>query len=99
MTPRTHLPEAPTDAIPDRGVAIGPAPLGEMLVRSGRISSEHLVEALALQRADGDHRLLGEILVDRGLVSEAELAEAREALSQTKAEAEAKSATSWPCSL
>lgn len=76
MTPRTHLPVAPTDAIPDRGVAVGPAPLGEMLVRGGRLAPADLEEALTQQRVDGDHRLLGEILVDRGLVSEAEVAEA-----------------------
>ncbi len=51
-------------------------PLGEVLVGRDRISRSDLELALQAQREGNDHRLLGEILVDRGLVTEAEVAEA-----------------------
>ena len=54
----------------------GPAPLGETLVARGRIEPADLARALEQQNLQADHRLLGEILVDLGLVTEPEVAEA-----------------------
>ena len=76
MTPRTEFPDQTTPAADDRAVVAGPAPLGEILVRRGRLTSSDLEQALEQQRTAGDHRLLGEILIDRGLISEVEVAEA-----------------------
>ncbi len=53
-----------------------PRPLGEVLIRSGRLSAGQLQAALSTQREQGDHRLLGEILVERGLVTAIDVAEA-----------------------
>jgi type IV pilus assembly protein PilB len=49
--------------------------LGELLVHSGRLSRQHLQEALAEQEAQPGRRI-GEILVDRGVVSTKILAQA-----------------------
>ncbi len=76
MTPHTDLPEKTTSTVHDRVEAVGPAPLGEILVRRGRLTSSDLAKALEQQRTDGDHRLLGEILIDRGFTTEVEVAEA-----------------------
>ncbi len=54
-------------------------PLGQVLLEMGAITPEQLQHILAVQRHDG--RLLGEIVVDRGLVSPLALAAA---LSQQK---------------
>jgi tetratricopeptide (TPR) repeat protein len=46
--------------------------LGDILVRSGRLSQEQLNQAVARQDSDRDHKL-GEILVELGFVSRADL--------------------------
>ena len=56
--------------------AVGPVPLGELLVARGIITKINLAEALALQQSEKTHRLLGEVLVDLGFVNEAGIAEA-----------------------
>ena len=53
-----------------------PRPLGEVLLRSGRLTEEQLASALQSQTQQGDHRLLGEILVERGLVTKVDVAAA-----------------------
>ena len=53
-----------------------PRPLGEVLLRSGRLTEEQLAAALESQTKQGDHRLLGEILVERGLVTKVDVAAA-----------------------
>ena len=53
-----------------------PRPLGEVLLRSGRLTEAQLQSALEAQRDQGDHRLLGEILVERGLVTAIDVAAA-----------------------
>jgi len=50
-----------------------PHPLGRLLVRAGRITETALTEARALQTA-GDHRRLGQILLEQGLVNTRDLA-------------------------
>jgi tetratricopeptide (TPR) repeat protein len=49
-----------------------PTPLGEMLIRAGRISEEDLGQARAQQQA-GDRRRLGEILLASGTIGAREL--------------------------
>ena len=44
-----------------------PARLGTWLVRKGYLTQEQLEAALALQKSEGQGRLLGEILIDTGL--------------------------------
>ena len=51
------------------------APLGEVLVESGRITRTQLETALSAQRDGGDHRLLGEVLVSLGFADEVSVAE------------------------
>ena len=51
------------------------APLGEVLVESGRITRTQLETALSAQRDGGDHRLLGELLVSLGFADEVSVAE------------------------
>ncbi len=51
-----------------------PLPLGEVLLRSGRLAEAELQSALRAQTEEGDHRLLGEILVERGLVTAVDVA-------------------------
>jgi tetratricopeptide (TPR) repeat protein len=46
--------------------------LGEILVRSGKVTSEQLQEAIDSQHGDREHKL-GEILVGKGVLSRAEL--------------------------
>ena len=67
--------EAASDA-PSRARVAGHAPLGEVLLARGRIDAADLERALKKQDIQEDHRLLGEILVDLGLVTEIEVAEA-----------------------
>lgn len=62
--------------VPARTGVAGGAPLGEILVSRGRLDPADLERALKHQVLQEDHRLLGEILVDLGLVSEIEVAEA-----------------------
>jgi hypothetical protein len=62
----------------ERGAVVGaqiqsnPHPLGSLLLKSGRLSEDDLAQARALQEM-GDHRRLGEILVDLGAVPQREL--------------------------
>jgi hypothetical protein len=62
----------------DRGVIVGaevrsnPHPLGELLVRSGRLTAAELQMARDLQTR-GDPRRLGDILVETGVLSQREL--------------------------
>jgi hypothetical protein len=53
-------------------VRSNPHPLGEVLLRAGKIAEEDLVRAAAMQR-DGDPRRLGEILVAIGALTRQEL--------------------------
>ena len=50
-----------------------PYPIGQLLVRAGRITSERLDEARAQQDAPGEQRRIGEILVEMGVVTAREL--------------------------
>ncbi len=50
-----------------------PHPLGEVLLRAGKISEGDLLRARDMQRARGDTRRLGEILVAMGAISRREL--------------------------
>ncbi|MBL0926404.1 MAG: Flp pilus assembly complex ATPase component TadA [Phycisphaerales bacterium] len=50
-------------------------PIGELLVRQGRITREQLAEALEAQTSHGHSKLLGEVLVELGFVSEAVIME------------------------
>lgn len=59
-------------AIVGAEVRSNPHPLGELLVRAGRLTETELAMARDLQ-ARGDRRLLGEILVETGAVSAREL--------------------------
>lgn len=47
--------------------------LGEMLVRTGRLSREHLATALELLKKSGGEKKLGALLVERGFVSPKDL--------------------------
>lgn len=49
-------------------------PIGDLLVRAGAISQSQLEEGLAEQREHGAGRLLGEVLVEMGFVSEGDVA-------------------------
>ena len=73
--PAGYKTEADSD-VPTRTGMLGHAPLGEILIARGRLDPADLEEALRKQDLSADHRLLGEILVDLGLVSEAVVAEA-----------------------
>jgi type II secretory ATPase GspE/PulE/Tfp pilus assembly ATPase PilB-like protein len=75
-----HEPVRPADAaalwtLLDQNAPAGQhAPhLGDALLRRGLIDRPSLLEALAEQRKPGGHRLLGELLVGRGVLSEAQL--------------------------
>ncbi len=50
--------------------------LGDLLIARGLLTSEQLDDALQEQRASGDTRLLGELLIGLGFVTEAEVMEA-----------------------
>lgn len=50
--------------------------LGDLLVARGKITQEQLREALEEQRSRGGSRLLGEVLIELGFVSQAEVMEA-----------------------
>lgn len=50
-----------------------PHPLGELLLRAGKISEGDLARARDMQQRNGDARRLGEILVDLGAVTQREL--------------------------
>ena len=52
-----------------------PLPLGQELIERGLITAEILDQALELQNSEGKGRLIGEILVDQGLVEEASVME------------------------
>jgi hypothetical protein len=52
-----------------------PLPLGQELIERGLITAEILDQALELQNSEGKGRLIGEILVDQGLVDEASVME------------------------
>jgi type IV pilus assembly protein PilB len=52
-----------------------PARLGTWLVRKGYLTQEQLEAALALQKSEGQGRLLGEILIDTGLCTEEQVVE------------------------
>src|SRR5687767_12163715 len=56
-----------------RGEMVRSAPLGRLLIDTGVLTEVTLDEALVIQRTD--RRRLGEILVDRGLVSPQQLAQ------------------------
>ena len=62
--------------VPTRTGLLGNAPLGEILIARGHLDEADLERALKKQDLSEDHRLLGEILVDLGLVTEAAVAEA-----------------------
>jgi hypothetical protein len=47
--------------------------LGDMLVERGRITPEHLDEALTAQRVEGETRRLGALLIDRKAITRSEL--------------------------
>jgi tetratricopeptide (TPR) repeat protein len=47
--------------------------MGDLLIEMGRVNEEQLREAAAYQRAEGKEKLLGTILVERGLVDTAAL--------------------------
>ncbi len=63
----------------DRGAVVyasirsNPHPLGEVLLRAGKISDGDLLRARDMQRTRGDTRRLGEILVAMGAISRREL--------------------------
>ena len=63
----------------DRGKIVGaeirsnPHPLGQLLLRTGKLTEADLSRARALQAERGDRRRLGEILVDIGAISPREL--------------------------
>ncbi|MBX6331806.1 MAG: DUF4388 domain-containing protein [Gemmatimonadaceae bacterium] len=63
----------------DRGAVIyaairsNPHPLGELLLRAGKISEGDLARARDMQRQGGDGRRLGEILLDLGAITRREL--------------------------
>ena len=63
----------------DRGAVVyasirsNPHPLGELLVRAGKVSEGDLARARYLQQAGRDSRRLGEILVEMGSISQKEL--------------------------
>jgi Flp pilus assembly protein TadD len=50
-----------------------PYPLGQMLVRAGKISEEELEAARQLQQRPGETKRIGELLVETGVLSEREL--------------------------
>lgn len=54
---------------------LAPARLGTWLVRKGYLTEEQLQEALALQKSEGQGRLLGEILIEAGLCTEEQVVE------------------------
>ncbi|HEX5438734.1 MAG TPA: DUF4388 domain-containing protein [Gemmatimonadaceae bacterium] len=60
-------------AVIDAMICSNPHRLGELLVRSGKISEGDLASARQLQDAEGHTRKLGEILVAHGAVSQREL--------------------------
>ncbi len=51
------------------------APMGELLVKAGRVTPEHVVEALR-EQDDGDPRHVGEILAEKGHVTAPDIAHA-----------------------
>ena len=60
---------------------------GTIAVDKGFISSEQLVEALAIQAQEnieqGKHRLIGQILLEQGLLTESKVDEILETMSNT----------------
>ncbi len=70
QVPASHdpgeLPSSPSGAVQS-------GQLGDRLVELGQITREQLAVALEEQKRDGNRRLLGEILVEKGFLSEAEL--------------------------
>jgi type IV pilus assembly protein PilB len=74
--PTVEAAELRTPPVPAAVPAAEPRlPLGELLVHAGRLSRQHLQEALAAQ-AQQPERRLGELLVERGFVSSKSLAQA-----------------------
>ena len=55
--------------------AAAPLPLGQELIERGFITSDVLDQALAIQNNEGQGRLIGEILVDQGLIDESSVME------------------------
>ena len=60
---------------------------GTIAVDKGFMSSKQLVEALAIQAQEnveqGKHRLIGQILLDQGLLTESQIDEVLETMSNT----------------
>ena len=60
---------------------------GTIAVDKGLITSEQLMEALAIQAREnveqGTHRLIGQILLDQGLLTESQVDEVLETMSNT----------------
>lgn len=50
-----------------------PHPIGQLLVRAGKVTEEEIARARALQAARGERRRLGELLVEIGALTEREL--------------------------
>jgi two-component system, chemotaxis family, sensor kinase CheA len=68
----------PSKAARDKKIAksgVVPARLGGALVRQGRVRPEEILRALQMQEA-GDTRRIGEILIQLGLITEQDIAEA-----------------------
>ena len=47
--------------------------IGQILVDMGKISANQLEDALAIQEKTGDHRPLGQILIEEGFVGQKEI--------------------------
>jgi len=56
-----------------RQARLQPVPVGEALVGLGKITSEQLAQVLQWQQADQSRQPLGQLLLDKGLVSAADL--------------------------
>ncbi|MEX0777609.1 MAG: ATPase, T2SS/T4P/T4SS family [Phycisphaeraceae bacterium] len=64
-----------TSMTPSRRATDKPVRIGDLLVERGLLTQVQLQEALAHQKAKGQHRLLGEILVELSLVTEEQVLE------------------------
>jgi len=72
----------------DQKEAPGVAPLGEMLLKDGKVSEQELVKALEAQEK---HKHLGEILVDMGAIDKTTIDDALKAQSDKKRKVQASS--------
>jgi hypothetical protein len=66
-----------------------PYRLGDVLRRMGAVDEKRLTDALGVQAASGDGKLLGEILIDLGWASEQAIRQAAELQAATYQETEA----------